>query len=102
MNCNVNVDYFHIRNTLKKWGLFNESDILTKLNNEKFGAKTYNSRLAILKSFSTWLVKRKYWTTNPLEDVSIKKVKKTEKPDRKPFSEQEIHLILEAVRTNKF
>jgi integrase len=102
MDCNVNVDYFHIRNTLKKWGLFNESDILTKLNNEKFGAKTYNSRLAILKSFSSWLVKRKYWTFNPLEDVSIKKVKKTEKPDRKPFTEQDIHLILEAVRTNKF
>jgi integrase len=48
------------------------------------------------------MVRQGMWTINPFDDVSRKKVNKTEKPDRVPFTDEEIRLILEAVRENRF
>ncbi len=59
MDCDINIDYFNVRNMIAKWGEFDEKRIFGKLNEESFGAGTYNSRLAILKRFSSWLVKQK-------------------------------------------
>ncbi len=102
MDCNKNSDYFYIRNTIRKWGDFKEADLLPKLNMEAFSPKTYNNRLSILRAFAGWLVKQKIWITNPLEDVNSKKVKKTEKPDRKPFTESEISAILGAFKNDTY
>lgn len=102
LDCDKNSDYHHLRNTLKKWGDIEPIEMLTRLNTEKFSPKTYNERLSMLKGFAVWMVKHAHWKENPFEDVSRKKVSKTEKPDRTPFTEQEIHLILEAVREDKF
>lgn len=102
MDCDKNSDYFHIRNTIRKWGNFKESDILDNLNKEAFSPKTYNSRLAILKGFAAWLVKQKIWTSNPLEDVSSKRVKKTVKSERAPFNETEISAILSAFKNDTY
>jgi integrase len=102
MDCDVNIDYFNIRNTIKKWGEWGEGEILSKLNAETFGPKTYNTRLAILTKFSGWMVKQGAWKTNPLQDVSPKPIKRTEKPSRVPFTEDEIHNILDAVKNDRF
>lgn len=102
LDCDKNSDYYHLRGTLKKWGEIDPSDMLQRLNTEKYSPKTYNERLSMLKGFSLWMVKQGHWTINPFDDVSRKKVIKTEKPDRVPFTEEEIHLILEAVRENRF
>lgn len=73
MDCDKNVDYYHLRNTLRKWGAFDQDTILSRLNKESFGAKTYNNRLGILKNFSKWLVKQGVWSIDPLEEVAYRR-----------------------------
>lgn len=102
MDCNKNVDYYHLRNTLRKWGEFDQGIILSRLNKESFGSKTYNNRLGILKNFSKWLVKQGVWSVDPLEEVSRKRVKKAIKPQRAPFAVEEISAILSAFKENTF
>jgi integrase len=97
-----NTDYYHLRNTLRKWGVFNESTALSLLNKEAFGPKTYNNRLGILRNFSKWLVKQGVWSVDPMEEVSRKRVKKIIKPQRAPFSLEEISAILGAFKENTF
>jgi integrase len=102
MDCNVNSDYFNLRNTIKRWDKVNENNILPKLNGEAFNERTYNRRLTMLSDFADWLVKQHIWTTNPLEDVSRKKCKKVADATRKPFTEKEIKLILDAFRNDTY
>ena len=56
----------------------------------------------MLKGFSTWMVKQAIWSVHPFEAVSRRRVKKTEKPDRTPFSEEEIRLIIDAIKNDRF
>lgn len=102
LDCDKNSDYYHLRNTLRKWGDITPEKMLSMLNIEKYGPKTYNERLSILKGFSTWMVKQGIWSVHPFEGVSRRRVKKTEKPDRTPFSEEEIRLILDAIKNDRF
>jgi integrase len=37
LDCDRNTDYYHLRNTLRRWGAFNESTALGMLNKEAFG-----------------------------------------------------------------
>jgi integrase len=102
LDCNKNSDYYHLRNTLKKWGEINSSEMLQKLNTEKYSPKTYNERLSMLTGFSNWMIKRNVWSVNPFDGVSRRKVKKCERPNRKPFTVEEIKLILDAVKSDMF
>ena len=102
LDCEKNSDYFHLRNTLRKWGEISPDEMLIRLNTEKYAPKTYNERLAILSGFSKWMVKRDYWTANPFDGVSKRRVKKVDKPDRQPFTEEEIRIILDAVKNDIF
>ncbi len=102
LDCEKNSDYFHLRNTLRKWGEISPDEMLIRLNTENYAPKTYNERLAILSGFSKWMVKRDYWTVNPFDGVSKRRVKKVDKPDRQPFTEEEIRDILAAVRDDIF
>jgi integrase len=102
MDCERDIDYNSTRNMLLRWGKFDTSTIVIHLNNELFGARTYNRRLNLLKGFFTWTTKNKITEMNPLEDVLPRKVRQTEKPNRKPFTEDEIKRILEAFRNNTF
>lgn len=47
LDCDKNSDYYHLRGTLKKWGEIDPSEMLARLNTEKFGPKTYNERLSL-------------------------------------------------------
>lgn len=102
MDCEKDIDYNSTRNMMKRWGSFDESTILSHLNNETFAAKTYNRRLTLLKAFFKWAFKANLITKNSLEDVLPKKTRKLEKSNRKPFTEDEIFRILEALKKNKF
>lgn len=100
LDCEKNTDYYHLRNTLRKWGEITPDEMLMRLNTEKYAPKTYNERLAILSGFSKWMVKRDFWTVNPFDGVSKRRVKKVDKPDRHPFTEEEIRNILVAVKND--
>lgn len=102
MDCDKHVNYYAFRNMIKKWGEVNESNILNKFNSQTFCATTYNRRLKMLKDFVQWLNKRGLWTENPVLDVRPKRVQKTEKSKRKPFTEDEIKRILNAFKTDIF
>lgn len=102
LDCDKNSDYYHLRGTLKKWGEINPSEMLARLNTEKYSPKTYNERLSMLNGFSNWMVKHEGWSFNPFDGVSRRKVKKTVKQDRIPFNEEEIRLILDAIKNDRF
>lgn len=102
LSCEVNTDYYQVRNLLKRWGQVQENTLLDFLNKESYSPKTYNGRLSILKKFSAWLQKNNIWKTNPLEDVFPRKKKNTVREDRKPFTQTEIQTILDAFKTNRF
>lgn len=102
MDCEVNIDYYSLRNTIRKWGRVDANNILTLLNKEKYNPTTFNRKLGLLKLFTRWLVKQKIWTVDPLDEVIKRKVVKTVKLKRTPFTEKEITAILEAVRNNSF
>lgn len=102
LDCDKNSDYYHLRGTLKKWGEIDPSEMLARLNTEKYSPKTYNERLSMLNGFSNWMVKHEGWSFNPFDGVSRRKVKKTVKQDRIPFNEEEIRLILDAIKNDRF
>jgi len=102
MDCEKNIHYHALRNTIRKWGIFGECDAVAKLNKEEFSAKTYNGRLTMLKSFAKWLFKKSIWAHNPFEDVVSKKVKKTVNVSRKPFTKEELNAILDALRNDTY
>jgi integrase len=102
LDCDKNSDYYHLRSTLRKWGEIDPGEMLQMLNTEKYSPKTYNERLSMLNGFSKWMVRQGNWSLNPFEGVSRRKVKKTEKPDRKPFTKDEIILILDAIKNDRF
>jgi integrase len=102
IDLDVNVHYYGVRGMLKRWKLFAYDQMLEKLNKEPLGAQTYNERLVILNQFSQWMVKKTLWKSNPLEGVSKRKIQKTDKSNRKPLTLEEITLILEAFKTDKF
>jgi integrase len=62
LDCDKNSDYHHLRNTLRKWGEINPDTMLHKLNTENYCPKTYNQRLSLLNSFSSWMLKQGFWS----------------------------------------
>ena len=102
MDCEKDIDYYSTRNMMKRWGVFDTSTIVHQFGKETFSAKTYNRRLTLLKAFFKWAKKNTIVVENPLEDVLPKKVRKIEKPNRRPFTEEEIKKILDAIKSDKF
>lgn len=102
MNCEIHVDYYSVRNMIKRWCNVNEHSILIKFNNESIAPATYNRRLTMLQKFITWLVKEQVWKFNPLADVKHKRYRRQVNAKRLPFSVEEIAQILDAFRTDKF
>lgn len=102
MDCEKDNDYHSTRNMMLNWGKFDSSMVVYHFNKETFGAKTYNRRLTLLKSFFEWTTKSRLTMRNPLEDVLPKKVKNIEQPNRKPFTVEEIKQILESIKNNSF
>lgn len=86
---------------LKKWGEFEIEDTPLKLGAETFGPKTFNDRRNCLFKFFNWLVKKGKIKENPLAEVATKR-RQRNCEQRKPFTENEIVRILDALRTDKF
>jgi integrase len=55
-----------------------------------------------LKAFFQWAKKKKLVSEDPLEDVLPRKIKKTENPSRKPFSEEEIIKVSSAFKNDTY
>jgi integrase len=100
MDCEKHTNYNSTRNMLRKWGKITQENIVKKFNAETFCSKTYNRRLTILKNFINWLIEQNVWIFNPLLSVNNKKNKVIKNPNRTPFSEEEIHKILNAFKLN--
>jgi len=100
MDCEIHTNYNATRNMLRKWDQVSQNNIVRKFNAEIFCSSTYNRRLTILKSFVNWLIIQKMWDFNPLLSVNNKRNKIIKSPSRTPFSEQEIHKILDAFNQN--
>lgn len=102
MDCDVHTNYNSTRNIIRKWGKVDVSNVLQKFNRQNNAAVTYNRRLTILKDFINWLVEQGIWNVNPLHSVQRKKVKSSKLVKREPFTEEEIRMILNALKHNTF
>ncbi|SEW35718.1 integrase [Chitinophaga sp. YR573] len=103
MNIDLSVDYLGIRKMLERWVNVPLEDVAAKMATEKLGATTYNRRLSFLCSFFSWLLSSGVITINPLLHVSKRRHSKKKKSDRrKPLTEDEIFIFLEAIRKNTF
>lgn len=102
MDCEKDKDYNATRNMMKRWGEFNVGDVVNRMKQETFGSRIYNRRLTLLNAFFLWAERNKIVPENPLTDVLPKKVQRSEKADRKPFTVEEIRLILTAFKNDTF
>ncbi len=102
MDCDRDIDYQSTRSMMKRWGRWDEATVVQHFSKENIGAKTYNRRLTLLKAFFRWSSKNNITTCNPLEDILPRKSKNIEKPNRKPFTDDDIKRILDAVKNNTF
>lgn len=100
MDCDRDIDYRSTRSMMERWGRWDEATVVQHFGKEKIGAKTYNRRLTLLKAFFQWTRKNGITKGNPLEDILPRKTRTFEKPSRKPFTEDEIRRILDAVKNN--
>jgi len=101
-DCDIDSDYYLTRQMLKRWGKFQPADALKKLSAETIAAKTYNTRLGILRSFFVWAIKNQIASSNPFEEVKPRRAPKKAQAERTPFSEQEIKQILDAFQKDTF
>jgi integrase len=101
-DCTKDMDYHASLRMMMRWGNFSLEDVVYRLNKETFGARVYNRRLTLLKSFFQWTTKMKYSVRNPLEDITRRKVVKQKRDDRKPFTQAEIIHILNAIRNDTY
>ena len=84
---------------LIRWGIEYINEIPDYLVvDRKLGAVTFNDRLAILKRFTKWCVKRKYIKACPLEDIPKRKKDYVNKK-RDPYSDAEIIRLLDAFQS---
>ena len=86
---------------IEKWDIKLANEMPFYLIKQSLSPNTFNNRLNILKRFAKWLVKKQLIHENPLEDAITMKVK-VKREQRKPFQDQEITMILDALATNKF
>jgi integrase len=86
---------------INKWDIKLPSEMPNYLIRQSLAPNTFNNRLNILKRFAKWLVKYQLIHENPLEDIVSLKVK-MKREQRKPFEDEEIALILDALQTNKY
>ena len=93
--------YTQTKAMLQKWGDFDPEDAPALLSKERFGPKTFNDRRNCLYKFFSWLVRKRKVQDNPLAEVSTKKRQRNAE-QRKPFTEKEIAMILDALKNDRF
>lgn len=93
--------YLGAKKLLIKWRYENLDDLPLKLAEENYSARTFNDRRNCLVPFFEFLVTKKRIPNNPLALVKNKRKEKYI-PNRIPFTDGEVKLILEAIKTNEF
>jgi integrase len=82
---------------IKRWDVKTLYEIPERLlTDSKLGPVTYNNRLAILRRFSKWCLKKKLIKYDIMEDLSTRKIPGRSKT-REPYSDEQIHKILNAL-----
>lgn len=101
-----NANYFSILYLLRNWSNIPFKDYPKKLKERNISITTYNRRLSVLKQFFDSLYKKGLLFENPFKNEEKikepKRINKDKKLERKPFSDQELFLFLEAIRTDRF
>ena len=94
--------YFNAKKLLERWDSLTIDDIPEKLNSLKVAPTTYNDRLTCIRGFLTWLLKKGEIRDNPLEEVSRKKKRKQLNDKRRPLSDHDILLVLDAIKQDTY
>lgn len=91
---------FSVYNMIKRWNIKTLYDIPEKLLvDPKLGPVTFNNRLAILRRFSKWCVKKKLIKYDITDDLTNRKLP-GRNSKREPYTDEHIHKILQALYNN--
>jgi integrase len=97
---NIPANVVYTYSMLKRWNAKSISELPDYfVVDKKLGPVTFNDRLAILKRFSKWCVKKKYIKQCPFEDIP-KRRKDYINKKRDPLSDQEILSLLNGLYEN--
>lgn len=90
-----------LQNTLK---LQRFEDLPDLLDNSSLASTTFNQRLSYLKVWIEWLVDRGRLRSNPIRNYKSRRRKylSRHRQSRFPLSNEEIHLILDAIKDDRF
>ncbi|NLR58151.1 tyrosine-type recombinase/integrase [Chitinophaga polysaccharea] len=94
--------YFNAKRLLEKWKDLPIDDVPEKLNSLKVAPTTYNDRLTCIRGFFAWLFKKGKIPANPLDDVKRRKKRKRLSDKRRPLTETEILLFLDAIKNDTY
>ncbi len=86
---------------LLRWEIKDFEELGYSLNRDKkLGPVTYNDRLAILRRFIKWCLKKKYIKSDPLDEC-VRRRKDDVNMKREPYTDEEMLLLLEHFENNK-
>lgn len=87
---------------IKRWNIKTLYEIPERLlMDPKLGPRTFNDRLAIIRRFSKWCLKKKLIKYDITEDLSTRKLT-GRSSKREPYTDQQIHMILDALYTKPY
>jgi integrase len=97
-------DFYHSAWIMvKNWGSKTTIEMIPqKLLAMEYRPKTFNNRKGILKGFCEWLLRNGRIKYNPVYDIPSRKKIGSKDNTRKSMTNEEIKLILEAIRTDQF
>lgn len=83
-----------------RWNINTLDEITSKLlSDPKLGPVTFNNRLAILKRFCKWCIKKKLTRYDFTDDIPHRKIQ-DQNSKRQPYTDEQIQLILTALQAN--
>jgi len=81
---------------IKRWGNIQLDQVADRLQSENVSSSTFNKRLSYLKRCFDYCVEEKRIERNPLARMNPRRESRAVKANRRPFTGEEIALILEA------
>lgn len=99
---NVPHNVYSVEKMLTRWQLKELEQLGHFLNRDtKLGPVTFNDRLAILRRFTKWCIKRKYLKHDPLENC-MRRRNDAVNLKREPYTDSELISLLDYFNTNPY
>ncbi|PZO55452.1 MAG: hypothetical protein DCF15_10405 [Phormidesmis priestleyi] len=101
----INTKYKALRSNIARYGAgvvtADDAHELVAMLRTRQSQKVSNQNLVLLKAFGAWLKKQQYLEQNVFESVASLRCNHVNEQDRTPFTQKEVALMLETMKTHK-